>query len=407
MGDDFGAVIQAAYPRVVATLTRTFGDIDLAQDVAHDAMFKALDDWRRHGVPDNAVAWLVTVGRNLAIDRLRRARFEVPLAEEWNPVAPGPEIAAAAQDQHLNDDLLRLLFTCCHPALSEESQIALTLKVVLDFSVAEIAAVLLTRRDAIERRLTRAKARLAQSGADSVTPAADTLGSRQAAVLQVVYLLFSYGYTHQGSVDVQRERLMEQAIRLARLLVRIFVASPATKSLLALMLLTSARASARHGPGGEFVPLDAQDRKLWDWPRIREGRAIIDAVVAARHPPEAYQIQAAIAALHCVGEAFRTDWSQIAGLYQVLERHDLSPVVGVNRAVALACSGDLNGALKLLEALRRDSRLDGYQPLPAALAHVYRRLGHQEAARELYERAIELADSAPERAWLIRQLAEL
>jgi len=171
-------------------------------------------------------------------------------------------------------------------------------------------------------------------------------------------------------------------------------------------LLTSARAVARHGPGGEFVPLDSQDRKLWDWPRIREGRAIIDAVVAARHPPEAYQIRAAIAALHCVAEVAQTDWSQIAGLYQLLERYDSSPVVCLNHAVALACAGDLNGALAKLEDLRRDSRLDGYQPLAAALAHVHRQLGHHQAAREAYARAIELTDSAPERAWLTRQLAE-
>ena len=407
MGEDFGAVIKAAYPRVIASLTRVFGDIDVAQDAAHDAMFKALDDWRRQGVPDHPVAWLVTVGRNLAIDRLRRSRFESTLTDEWDVAGVEPDVAAAAENLHLNDDLLRLLFTCCHPALSEDSQIVLTLRVVLDFSVAEIAAALLTQRDTIERRLTRAKARLVNSGADPMAPVGDALVSRQQAVLRVVYLLFNYGYSHQGSIDVQRQRLMEQAIRLGRLLVRIFVDSAVAKSLLALMLLTSARTTARYGPGGEFVPLDAQDRKLWDWSCIREGQAIIDAVVAARHPPESYQIQAAIASLHSLADGAQTDWEQIAGLFQLLERFDPSPVVCVNHAVAIAYAGDPAAALTRLEDLRRDSRLSGYQPLAAALAHVYRQLGQLFNARVAYGQAIELADSAPDRAWLNRQLAEL
>ena len=411
MGEDFGAVIKAAYPRVIAALTRVFGDIDIAQDAAHDAMFKALDDWRRQGVPDHPVAWLVKVGRNLAIDRLRRSRFESPLKDEWDVAGVEPDVAAAAENLHLNDDLLRLLFSCCHPALSEDSQIALTLRVVLDFSVAEIAAALLTQRDAIERRLTRAKARLAarlaNSGVDFRAPVGEELTSRQQAVLRIVYLLFNYGYAHQGSIDVRRQRLMEQAIRLGRLLVRIFVDSAVAKSLLALMLLTSARTAARYGPGGEFVPLDAQDRNLWDWSCIREGRAIIDAVVAARHPPESFQIQAAIASLHSQADGSQTDWLQIAGLFQLLERHDPSPVVCVNHAVAIAHAGDPAAALTRLETLRGDSRLGGYQPLAAALAHVYRQLGQLANAHVAYDRAIELADSAPERAWLNRQLNEL
>ncbi len=415
MGEDFGAVIKAAYPRVVAALTRLFGDIDIAQDAAHDAMFKALADWRRLGVPDHPVAWLVTVGRNLAIDRLRRSHFESPLAQPWDVADIESDIADAAENLHLNDDLLRLLFSCCHPALSEDSQIALTLRVVLDFSVAEIAAALLTQRDAIERRLTRAKARLAtrlaarlaNSGVDFRAPVGEELASRQQAVLRIVYLLFNYGYAHQGSIDVRRQRLMEQAIRLGRLLVRILVHSAVAKSLLALMLLTSARTAARYGPGGEFVPLDAQDRNLWDWSCIREGRAIIDAVVAARHPPESFQIQAAIASLHSQADGSQTDWVQITGLFQLLERHDPSPVVCVNHAVAIAHAGDPATALTRLETLRGDSRLSGYQPLAAALAHVYRQVGQLVNARTAYGQAIELADSAPERAWLNRQLNEL
>jgi RNA polymerase sigma-70 factor, ECF subfamily len=407
MRGDFGAVIKAAYPRVVASLTRLLGDIDVAQDAAHDAMFKALDAWRRQGVPDHPVAWLVTVGRNLAIDHLRRSRFESPLVDEWDVAGADPDVGAAAETLHLNDDLLRLLFTCCHPALSEDAQITLTLRVVLDFSVAEIAAALLTQPDTVERRLTRAKARLASSGANPVTPAGTELVSRQQAVLRVVYLLFNHGYSHQGSIDVQRQHLMEQAVRLGRLLVLIFVDSAVAKSLLALMLLTRARTTARYGPGGEFVPLDAQDRNLWDWSSVREGRAIIDAVVAARHPPESYQIQAAIASLHSLADASKTDWVQIAGLFQLLERHDFSPVVGVNHAVALAYAGDPATALSRLEDLRRDSRLSGYQPLAAALAHVYRLLGQHADARAAYGEAIELTDSAPDRAWLNRQLTEL
>lgn len=411
MAHEYGPVLQAAYPRVVASLARAFGDMDIAQDATHDAIIRAMAAWRRDGVPQEPVAWLVTAGRNIAIDRLRRGRFEAPLDDDFDVPSSQGDWAAmipeSLDDAHLGDDLLRLLFTCCHPALSEDSQIALTLKVVLDFSVAEIAGAFLSGREAVERRLTRAKATLAGTGEGFQTPPADELASRESAVLRIVYLLFNHGYSHQGNADVWREKLMEQAIRLGRSLVQLFVTSADARSLLALMLLTAARTDARYGAAGEFIPLSEQDRSRWQWSRVHEGKAILDAVVVAGHPPSAYQIQAAIAALHDVPEAGKTDWAQIAGLYAMLERHDPSPAVPVNRAVAIAFAGDQTTAMALLDLLMEDRRLRDYQPLHAARAHVLVSLGQHGAAIEAYDRAIALADSAPERGWLERRKAEL
>ncbi len=403
MASEYGAVLQAAYPRVVASLARTFRDMDLAQDATHDAIHRALTVWRRDGVPDQPVAWLVTTGRNIVIDGIRRGRFELPLAEDWDLVDEASRAFAvdeASEQQHLPDDLLRLLFTCCHPALSEDSQIVLMLRIVLDLSAHEIAAAFLSNREAVERRITRAKAALAATGEGFVVPAADQLEARQHAVMRVVYLLFNHAYSHQGNLDLYREKLMDQAIRLGRELVRLFSASGDTKALLALMLLTGARTDARYSAAGEFVPLTEQDRRLWNWARIREGSAIIDAVVSAGYPPSAYQIQAAIAALHDVPDAKNTDWAQIAGLYGVLERHDSSPAVAVNRAVAMAYAGDAPHAMALLDVLASDKRLSGYQPLYAARAHVLVVLGRVQAALSEFDRAVELAESAPERGWL-------
>jgi predicted RNA polymerase sigma factor len=324
------------------------------------------------------------------------------LPDEWdvpdNAVSNTTDEAAA--HQHLKDDLLRLLFTCCHPSLTEESQITLMLRIVLDLSVAEIAAAFLSTREAVERRITRAKATLAAAGDGFVVPSEDQLLPRQTAVLRVVYLLFNHAYSRQGNVEVYREKLLEQAIRLGRELVNLFSASGETRALLALMLLTAARTDARYGATGEFVPLTEQDRKRWNWPRIREGRAVIDAVVSAGHAPSAYQIQAAIAALHDVPDASSTDWAQIAGLYALLERHDPSPAVPVNRAVAMAFAGQDEAAMALLDVLAEDRRLANYQPLYAARAHVLVELGRPAAALPEYDRAISLVDSAPERGWL-------
>ena len=410
MSNEYGAALQAAYPRVVASLARIFRDMDLAQDATHDAIHRALTTWRRDGVPDQPVAWLVAAGRNIVIDGIRRGRFEQPLDSDWDVTdedGRGATVDEASELDHLPDDLLRLLFTCCHPALSEDSQIVLMLRIVLDLSVQEIASAFLSSREAVERRITRAKSALAATGEGFAVPPAAQLAERQGAVLRVVYLLFNHAYSHQGNPDLYREKLMDQAIRLGRELVRLFSASGDTRALLALMLLTGARTDARYGVSGEFVPMTEQDRQRWNWKWIREGRAIIDAVVSAGCPPSAYQIQAAIAALHDVPNAADTDWAQIAGLYAVLERHDSSPVVAVNRAVALAFSGDAPAAMALLDVLVEDRRLAAYQPLYAARAHVLVLLGRQSAALPEYDRAIELAESAPERGWLEARRASI
>ncbi len=401
-------MLKAAYPKVVATLSRVFGDLDLAEDATQDAMLKALNHWRSKGLPNEPVAWLVTVARNGAIDQMRKTARAQPLGDNvvyLQSTEPTPDILA--DTEHLSDDLLRLIYTCCHPSLTEETQILLTLKVVLGFSVPEVAAALLSSRTSVERRVSRAKRKLEAESDGFQVPPISAIPERSDAVLRVVYLLFNHGYSRYGQPEVYQERLMDQAIRLARMVVRSFRDHPEAKALLALMLLISARAPARLDTAGCFVPLVEQDRTRWDWSRIREGRAVVDAVLAARHPPGAYQIQAAIAALHNVERADVTDWQQIAGLYERLTKYDHSPVVPVNRAVAIAMAGDDLGAHRLLSALVSEPRLQAYQPFHAALAFVFERLGRRKDAQRCYEQAVDLCESAPERAYLMQRLAAL
>lgn len=406
MADPVAETLRRAYPRLVAALTRGLGDMELARDAAHEAMARAVQRWPAYGLPADPLAWLVTVGRNHGIDHLRRTRREEPLPDGWVELA-ADDRESEPDAELFDDDLLRLLFTCCHPALGEVLQITLMLRVVLDFSTQEIAAALLTSREAIERRLSRAKLQLRDSGAAWVTPAGEALAQREATVLRAVYLLFNHGYSLRSDAEVHRQRLMDQAIHLARVLVRLFVNSGLARALLALLLLTAARSDARLDERGGFVPLDEQDRRCWNWPMIREGRAVLDAVIAARHPPNGYLIQAAIASLHDVQDGAQTDWLQIAELYSRLAAFDASPAVHINEAVARAHAGDAVRALSMLDTANSDSRLKDYQPLHAARAHVLARLGRTDDAAEAYAAAIALCDTAPERAWLAARAAAL
>lgn len=411
MAQDLGAILSAAYPQVVATLIRVLGDIDQATDAAQDALVKALQVWGADGVPHNPVAWLVTTGRNRAIDQLRREQRIVSLDSNVVPLhgEPGMDDAAVEDEDvgDVDDDLLRLLFTCCHPALNQSAQMVLMLKVVLGFSNEEIARALLASPASIEKRLTRAKARLREADVPYEVPQAKDIPARLEVVLQAIYVLFNEGYSRVQDSALHRGSLIDVALRLGRMTSRLFRFDPRPRSLLALMLLSAARLPARLSADGAWIPLDAQDRNLWDQGMISEGLAIIDAVYAARHLPGGYQIQAAISAIHAkAGSAAQTDWPQIAALYGKLAEYDPSPVVQVNHAVALIYSERCAEARVLLSA-QQVKKLSGYQPYFAALALLEEQEGDTDAACAALERAIELAESSAQRNFLKSWLERL
>ena len=412
MQTDLGPVLNAAYPQVVATLVRVLGDMDRATDAAQDALVKALQKWASDGVPDNPVAWLVTVGRNGAIDQLRREQRTisidsnvVPLVE---PQGEAPDVEFNDVDWHqVDDDLLRLLFTCCHPDLNTGAQMVLMLKVVLGFSVEEIARALLASPASIEKRITRAKARLKETEAAYEVPQVNEMPARLTAVLQAIYLLFNEGYSRIQDEALARGSLTTTAIRLGRITSRLFRHDPQPRSLLALMLLTAARLPARVNDQGMFVPMYEQDRGKWHQGMIREGIALVDAVYAARHLPGAYQIQAAISAIHSKAKsADETDWQQIVALYEKLQEYDNSPVVPVNRSVALCFTGEYAEAKRLLTDPELGRKLSTYQPYYAAQALLYERLGDDQRAREALKQALALADSTAQKRYLQARLEE-
>lgn len=411
MRADLGPVLKAAYPQVIATLIRVLGDIDRATDATQDALVKALQHWQTDGVPDQPVAWLVTVGRNRAIDQLRRESRAVSLDSNVVPLVNDTLVVDTDFDGSLSDvedDLLRLMFTCCHPALNPRAQITLVLKVVLGFSVEEIAGALLDSRSGVDKRITRAKQRLKDEQIAYELPPVADLPVRLDAVLKAIYLLFNEGYTRIQDSLVARNSLIEEAIRLGNMTSRLFRRDPEPRSLLALMLLSAARLPGRLDDGGMFVPLELQDRSRWDHAMISEGVALIDAVYVARHPPGPYQIQAAISAIHSQAQsAQNTDWPQIAALYDKLASYDPSPVVPVNKAVALCFCERAEDAKILLESLRDHEQLQSYQPYYAALAFVYERLQRSELARPAYIRALELAGSPAQKAYLQKRLTAL
>ncbi len=375
---------------VLATITRRLGgDLALAEDVVQDAFVAAAVDWDRRGAPERPGAWLTTTAWRKALDRLRHER----VADAYVPETPMTS-EFEYDDSSLDDDQLAMLFACCHPALAPEARMALTLRSVAGLTVPEIARAFLSSEVAMERRLGRARRKVTDARIPVSVPSDDLLPERLAGVLRVVYLIFTEGH---GSV---RGDLCEEAIRLARLLVRLMPDESEARGLLALLLLTDARRAARMADG-ELVALPEQDRSLWDAERIAEGRALIGGI---KSPPTPYMIQAAISALHSTAPSWEaTDWPQIAALYAELQRYDGSPVVAVNRAVAVGFADGPRAGLALLDAAAADERLARYQPLHAARAELLTRAG--EDADEAYARAIELTDNEAERAALSRRRA--
>src|SRR5690242_14510183 len=397
--------------RVVATLIRVTGDWDLAEECAQDAFAMALQRWPADGVPRRPGAWLTTAARNRAIDVLRRrtvgaAKLREVAALSPDPASGSPGPAFETDHSGVPDDRLRLMFTCCHPALSLEARVALTLRTLAGLTTAEIARAFLSSEATMAKRLVRAKQKIAGAGIPYRVPPAHLLPERLPGVLGVVYLLFNEGYSATAGADLIRQGLAAEAIRLGRVLARLMPSEPEASGLLALMLMHDARRAARLDADGEIVTLEDQDRSLWDAASISEGVAVLEGALRSGRPGP-YQVQAAIAACHVTAAcASDTDWAQIALLYGQLARFLPTPVVELNRAVAVGMADGPAAGLVLVEALEAAGKLAGYHLLAATKADMYRRLGRAEEAAACYREALELASTDAERRYLARRLAE-
>lgn len=406
MQDIIQQVYQSESRRVLATLIRLLGDFDLAEEAMHDAFAAALQQWHKDGVPDNPRAWLVSAGRFKAIDQLRRrARFDASLEAQARELEADAE-APPEEQPDIEDDRLRLIFTCCHPGLSSEAQIALTLREVCGLTTEEIARAFLTSAATLAQRIVRAKAKIRDARIPYEVPAQDQLAERLQAVLHVIYLVFNEGYAASAGDQLVRHDLSQEAIRLGRLLLEL-LPEPEVEGLLALMLLHDARRDARTSAEGDLIVLEEQDRSLWHQDQISEGCArVVRALASRRFGP--FTLQAAIAAVHAeAASAEQTDWAQIVGLYDALLRFVPSPIVALNRAVAVAMHQGPEQGLALVDDLFTQGLLLDYHLAHAARADLCRRLGRRDEARAAYERALALAAQAPERRFLERRLVEL
>ena len=391
--------------RVLATLIRLLGDFDLAEEALQDAFMAAMQQWPRDGLPDNPRAWLVSAGRFKAIDNLRRrARFDASVAEM--ALLQDEVDETDLLDDSVEDDRLRLIFTCCHPALAPEAQVALTLREICDLTTEEIARAFLISTPTVAQRIVRAKTKIRDAGIPYEVPTLAELPVRLESVLRVIYLVFNEGYYASSGDSLTRTDLSSEAIRLGRLLLEL-LPEPEVAGLLALMLLIEARRPARLDVAGEPVLLDAQDRTLWDRALIEEGdRLVLRALRSRRFG--AYTLQAAIAAVHAeAADAGDTDWAQIVGLYDALLNLTPSPVVALNRAVAVAMRDGPHAGLALIDALHAQGELRDYALSHAARADLLRRQGDNEAARTAYSVALSLSQQDAERAFLSRRLQEL
>ena len=401
------AVYRSESRRVLATLIRVLGDFDLAEEGLHEAFAAAVEQWPRDGLPDNPRAWLVSTGRFKAIDAMRRrARFDASQAELVQRMETDAMTTTPADAEDIEDDRLRLIFTCCHPALTPDAQVALTLREVCGLTTEEIARAFLTAPPTLAQRIVRAKAKIRDARIPYEVPALPELPDRLDTVLHVVYLVFNEGYSASSGESLTRADLSAEAIRLGRLLVEL-LPEPEGMGLLALMLLHEARRAARTSPTGELVLLDDQDRALWNREQIAEGSALIERALASRRIGP-YTLQAAIAGVHAEAMvAAETDWAQIVGLYDVLLRAEPSPVVELNRAAAIAMRDGPAAGLALVDRILDRGDLADYALAHSARADLCRRLGKTGDARASYERALRLTRQEPQRRFLERRLAEL